>query len=76
PHALHRVGNDSYHEGMQEKKTSDSVLNRCAIHHGGILFDKGGEALVEQACTLKAGKPAYEMAHPDNPWQHGTNYTS
>jgi hypothetical protein len=22
------------------------VVNRCAIHHDGFLFDKGGEALV------------------------------
>ena len=26
---------------------SGFVVNRYAIHHDGILFDKGGEALVE-----------------------------
>jgi hypothetical protein len=27
------------------------VVNRCAIHHDGFVFDKGGEALVGSPCS-------------------------
>jgi hypothetical protein len=33
-------------EDIRRKLKSISVVNRCAIHHGGMVFDKSGEALV------------------------------
>jgi hypothetical protein len=34
---------------MQREKESGFVVNRYAIHHDGVLFDKGREALVIRA---------------------------
>jgi len=41
---------------LRGRKRCDSVVNRCAIHHGGTLFDKGGEALAVEVRGRRSAK--------------------
>ena len=42
------------------------MVNRCAIHHDGFLFDKGGEALVEEI-SARLGLDSGLHNAPDTP---------